>query len=85
MEKALNKSPQVFILSDNLQGMYALHVAAASHAPKAVDAVRWLLKKGFPWCAMDKSGRVAEEWARMHNTESWTVLRNWAIEFGDTI
>lgn len=86
MEMALRKNPQVFIYSDNLQGMYALHIAAASLAPKAVDAVRWLLEKGIAWCAMDGSGRLAEEWARMHNNqESWTVLRNWAIEFGDTI
>ena len=86
METALRKNPHVFIYSDKFQGMYALHIAAASSAPKAVDAVRWLLEKGSAWCAVDGSGRLAEEWARMHNNqESWTVLRNWAIEFGDTI
>jgi len=86
MEKAMSKDPKILFASDMYDHMSALHMAAASPAPHSADAVRWLLKKGIPWSAMDAEKRLPEEWARMHkNQESWTVLRNWAIEFGDLI
>ena len=82
----MSKDPQILFLSDTFELKSALHIAAASFAPKAVDAVRWLLKKGIPWSARDREGRLVEEWARMSkNEESCTVLRNWAIEFGDVL
>jgi hypothetical protein len=86
MEKAISKDPQVLFASDAFDHMSALHIAASSFEPKGVDAVRWLLKKGIPWSAKDASNRLAEECAREHeNDESWTVLRNWAIDFGGVI
>lgn len=82
MEKALSKNPALVVFT--FEGKSALHIAAASFVPDAVDSVRWLLEKGFPWCDTDRSGRLAEDWARIYKHESRiTVLRNWAIEFGD--
>lgn len=86
MEKAMSKDPQVLLMCDPLQGMSALHLAAASPQPNAVDAVRWLLKKGIRWDMNDRHGLLPEDWARMYeNEECRMVLRNWAIESGDAI
>ena len=69
MEKALRKNPQVFLSSDNLEG--------------------WTLCDGCsrkPFLGVQWTGlAVWRRRARMHNNQSWTVLRNWAIEFGDAI
>lgn len=84
MERALSRNPQILFMCDTFETMSALHVAAASHNPRAVDAVRWLLDKGIPWSARDGSDRLPEELARgFQNDESCTVLRNWAINFGN--
>ena len=86
MEKAISKDPNILFASDIFDRMSALHIAAASFGPMGVDAVRWLLKKGIPWSARDRSNRLPEECAREHeNEESRMVLRNWAIDFGDVI
>lgn len=86
MEKAMSRDPQVLHMYDSLEGKYALHFAAESFAPNAVDAVRWLLKKGIPWSVKDGEDNLPEALAKVYeNEESWMVLRNWAIEFGAVI
>jgi hypothetical protein len=84
MEKAMSKSPEVLFRTDVFERRSALHLAAGSYKVDAVDAVRWLLKKGVPWSAADGEGHIPEELARISkNEESRIVLRNWAIEFGE--
>jgi hypothetical protein len=64
--------------------MYALHVAAASLAPKAVDAVRWLLEKGIPWSVQWTGKAVCRRSGRRWGNEYPGILDR-LEELGDRI
>jgi len=80
MQKAIDKDPKIIYASEVFDGRSALHLAASNPDPTSATVVRWLLEKGIPWSAEDKSGRIAEDSAR--NEESRKLLREWAVQKG---
>lgn len=86
MEKAIKKDPKIIYASDIFESRSALHLAAASPNPAAVNGVRWLLDKGIPWCALDMGKCIPEDLVKMSgNEESCKILREWAINKGEVI
>lgn len=83
MENAIEKDPEIIYALDIFHGKSALHLAAESRNPAAVNAVRWLLEKGVPWSTSDMQNCIAEELAmKWENKESCRILREWAIQRG---
>ena len=86
IEKAIEKDPSIIYASDVFDRRSALHMAAASRKPDAMNAVRWLLQKGIPWSAQDNDCHIPEDFARMSgHDELREFLREWAVKKGEDV
>ena len=80
IEEARRQGANIFSTSS---GKSMLHLAAMCRGPSGAETVRWLLEKGVPWNAADRSDQLAEHLATTYgNVESAKVLREWAIREG---